>query len=457
MPTRQTKKAVDAADRLRARACSRSRPTCSAGRSRTSTTSRRSSTRSRRRTWTPSSATLDWKGGPVPNVAKTKLGRGAVAQGEEVQVRAAGRQQQARPRVSKKPAKLDPDPVPDQAAVAGPGRAPRRLQVVRLRRRGPRRQPRPRAGGGARRSWARTGPARRRVLNLIGGDAQAATRAGSCSTGATSPGWRASTTAGSASGARSRSRARSAASRRSRTCSSACTYGAPPAAPRPSPRCVDVLEARRPRAQGQRPRGLAHAARAQAARDRPGCGDQAARAAARRDRGRAHRARGERARRHDQGAARRAASRSSGSSTSSTRCSRWSTGCSRLAQGRKLIEGEPREVMASPKLRDVYLGRELLISRMALLELDSLESFYGDFQALFGVERRGRRGRDAWRSSARTAPASRPCSRSLAGLLQPAARGGPLRRASRCSGCPRTGGCRSGSRSCPRAGGSSRA
>ena len=30
-----------------------------------------------------------------------------------------------------------------------------------------------------------------------------------------------------------------------------------------------------------------------------------------------------------------------------------------LAQGRNLIEGDPREVMASPKLRDVYLGREL--------------------------------------------------------------------------------------------------
>jgi branched-chain amino acid transport system ATP-binding protein len=30
-----------------------------------------------------------------------------------------------------------------------------------------------------------------------------------------------------------------------------------------------------------------------------------------------------------------------------------------LAEGRNLIEGEPREVMASPALRDVYLGREL--------------------------------------------------------------------------------------------------
>jgi branched-chain amino acid transport system ATP-binding protein len=30
-----------------------------------------------------------------------------------------------------------------------------------------------------------------------------------------------------------------------------------------------------------------------------------------------------------------------------------------LAEGRNLIEGEPREVMASPVLRDVYLGREL--------------------------------------------------------------------------------------------------
>jgi branched-chain amino acid transport system ATP-binding protein len=30
-----------------------------------------------------------------------------------------------------------------------------------------------------------------------------------------------------------------------------------------------------------------------------------------------------------------------------------------LAEGQLLIEGEPREVMASPALRDVYLGREL--------------------------------------------------------------------------------------------------
>jgi branched-chain amino acid transport system ATP-binding protein len=30
-----------------------------------------------------------------------------------------------------------------------------------------------------------------------------------------------------------------------------------------------------------------------------------------------------------------------------------------LAEGRPLIEGEPNEVMASPVLRDVYLGREL--------------------------------------------------------------------------------------------------
>ena len=30
-----------------------------------------------------------------------------------------------------------------------------------------------------------------------------------------------------------------------------------------------------------------------------------------------------------------------------------------LAAGRKLIEGEPHAVMASPELRDVYLGSEL--------------------------------------------------------------------------------------------------
>jgi branched-chain amino acid transport system ATP-binding protein len=30
-----------------------------------------------------------------------------------------------------------------------------------------------------------------------------------------------------------------------------------------------------------------------------------------------------------------------------------------LAEGRKLIEGAPQEVMSSAALRDVYLGREL--------------------------------------------------------------------------------------------------
>jgi branched-chain amino acid transport system ATP-binding protein len=31
-----------------------------------------------------------------------------------------------------------------------------------------------------------------------------------------------------------------------------------------------------------------------------------------------------------------------------------------IAAGRKLLDGDPREVMASPQLRDVYLGEDPL-------------------------------------------------------------------------------------------------
>ena len=50
--------------------------------------------------------------------------------------------------------------------------------------------------------------------------------------------------------------------------------------------------------------------------------------------------------------------------------------------GRKLIEGDPRTVMNSPELHDVYLGSE---PRVSLLELATLNAHYGDFQALYGV------------------------------------------------------------------------
>ena len=50
--------------------------------------------------------------------------------------------------------------------------------------------------------------------------------------------------------------------------------------------------------------------------------------------------------------------------------------------GRVLTEGVPAEVIASPEVQAVYMGVE---DRVSLLEVEALDQFYGDLQALFGI------------------------------------------------------------------------
>ena len=121
---------------------------------------------------------------------------------------------------------------------------------------------------------------------------------------------------------------------------------------------VDALETTRAPRQGERRRGHAHPAAAQASRARAGAGDPAERAAARRDRGRAHRSRGARARRR-----RSAASERRGVSIVWIEhivhaLLRVVDRMMAVDAGRKLIEGDPHEVMASDAVRAVYLGEE---------------------------------------------------------------------------------------------------
>ncbi len=104
---------------------------------------------------------ISWKNGPVPNVAKTQARRRPMAQGQEVQVRAPGRQQQAGA-WAEEDRQADSDPVLLSRGRACPpwsssttSRSPsarcRALQAINLRWR------RARRSG----SWARTGRARR--------------------------------------------------------------------------------------------------------------------------------------------------------------------------------------------------------------------------------------------------------------------------------------------------------
>ena len=75
--------------------------------------------------------------------------------------------------------------------------------------------------------------------------------------------------------------------------------------------------------------------------------------------------------------------------------------------GRKLIEGDPHEVMASDEVRDVYLGADPRRS-MALLEVTALDAGYGISRRCSGSTSRSTRARPS-PSSAPTAPASRRC------------------------------------------------
>ena len=88
-----------------------------------------------------------------------------------------------------------------------------------------------------------------------------------------------------------------------------------------------------------------------------------------------------------------------------------------LAAGRKLIEGDPQTVMQSPELQDVYLGAVSSVG--ALLELEGVACFYGDFQALFDVSLEVAEGETVAIIGANGAGKSTLLA-SVAGLLRPA-------------------------------------
>ena len=57
--------------------------------------------------------------------------------------------------------------------------------------------------------------------------------------------------------------------------------------------------------------------------------------------------------------------------------------------GSLLADGRPAEVMADPRVRRGLYG---IGRRMSLLEVTGLQAFYGDFQALFGIDFRAEEG-----------------------------------------------------------------
>ena len=163
--------------------------------------------------------------------------------------------------------------------------------------------------------------------------------------------------------------------------------------------------------------GTPDAARPQAARAGARARHRAARAAARRDRRRPDRARGRGAGRADQATCARPASRSSGSSTSCTRCIAVVDRLVVLHVGALIAEGEPADGDPPPAGRRDLHGHRRAGSRPMpepLLEVRALDAFYGDFQALFGVvdaRRRGRGGgghRRQWRRQDRRCSSASP-------------------------------------------------
>ena len=111
--------------------------------------------------------------------------------------------------------------------------------------------------------------------------------------------------------------------------------------------------------------------------------------------------------------------------------------------------------MSSDEVREVYLG--VVGMSAVLLSVEGLDAGYGDFQALFGVDARGRGRARRSRSSVPTAPARRTLLRAIAGQVTV-----PMRRRSASAVTTSLGVARSrarrprASRWCPRAGGCSR-
>ena len=74
-----------------------------------------------------------------------------------------------------------------------------------------------------------------------------------------------------------------------------------------------------------------------------------------------------------------------------------------LQEGRVLAEGTPDEIKGNAAVQEAYLGGVHEIA-MSLLEVDGLNSYYGDSHILFDVACASSATR-SWRCSAATAPA----------------------------------------------------
>ena len=125
-------------------------------------------------------------------------------------------------------------------------------------------------------------------------------------------------------------------------------------------------------------------------------------------------------------------------------CSPASTGCSfcimaGVYRRRRSTGGDP----GSPQVAEIYMGQSYVETLADALESAArgprdLETFYGDFQALFGVSLEVARG-EAVAASAPTAPAKSTLLKSIAGLIRATVRRDHLRRradrrhAERCS------------------------
>ena len=73
-----------------------------------------------------------------------------------------------------------------------------------------------------------------------------------------------------------------------------------------------------------------------------------------------------------------------------------------LQEGRVLVEGTPEEIKGNAAVQEAYLGG--VLERMSLLEVNGLNTYYGDSHILFDVALKSSATR-WWRCSAATAPA----------------------------------------------------